>query len=789
MPDINSFQERKRRLDTEQEESINLRKLFFKMLTYWYYFLAALIIAFICARVYNSYTIPVYNVSTTLLIEENKKGGSLNTDKILEGFGLSPDMQNLDNQILILSSYTLVGKTLNELNFDIDFEVNGLSLYPIYPIAVVPEKEGQLPKGHTFIFSYLHDSIFSLDAASSNLTFHKQARFGEMISCAGGNFKIAPVNDQWLKSNAGKELSIVMHLRSNLIESFSGRLKVEPVSKKSTIVKISLQSINVAKDIDFLNKLAEVFQNTSLEKKNKEALRTILFIDDQLIGITDSLVITENRLQQFRSQNKVMDLSAQGQVIINQAMKLENDKARLLLEANYYKYLADYLKKDNVDEVPIAPATQGISDPGLTKLVQDLAELQSKFYSIGLGEKNPLRNQLAQQLRNTKDALMEILKGVRRANEMAMHENNEQIRTINSQATALPMTERQLLGIERKFKLNDVLYTFLLEKRAEAQIQKASNTPDNEVVDPARPDSFPVSPKTKMSFLIALLAGLGLPFIWIWLVNEFNNKVTDEDDIKKITDFPFAGHIPHSASKTQNVVFEDPHSYVTEAFRTLRTKMQFFTKDTKSPVILISSSLPGEGKTFTAINLASAYSLMGKKTILLGFDLRRPKIFSDFGLSNEKGITTWLIGRDKLDEVIIKTEYPNLDILLSGVQPPNPSELIASEKTGELFIELKKRYDYIIVDSAPLGSVSDAYSLIPYADTSLIIVRDEVTLKHALEKTIFEIKANEIKNFSILENDINQTKIVYRYGNRYGYSYGSKKGERGLLWMLGLKKW
>jgi tyrosine-protein kinase Etk/Wzc len=789
MPENNSFQEIKKRLNTEQEESINLRKLFFKMLTYWYYFIIALAIAFACAYLYSKFTIPVYNVSTTLLIEENKKGASLSTDKILEGFGLSPDMQNLDNQILILSSYTLVGKTLNELNFDIDYLQNGRSLYPNQPIVVMPEKEGMFPKGNEITFTFLHDSVFKLDAENNGFILHKQARFGEMIVIPGGNFRIVRTNDKWPTENDKGELNIIFNDRYSLIENFSARLKVEPVSKKSTIVKISLQSIDVSKDMDFLNKLTEVFQNTSLEKKNKEALRTILFIDDQLIGITDSLVITENRLQQFRSQNMVMDLSAQGQVIIKQAMMLENDKARLMLEANYYKYLLEYLKKDNVDEVPIAPATQGITDPGLTKLVQNLTELQSKYYGIGLGEKNPMRNQLAQQLRNTKDALMEILKGVMRANEMAMHENDEQIRTINAQATALPMTERQLLGIERKFKLNDVLYTFLLEKRAEAQIQKASNTPDNEVVDPARPDPYPVAPKTKTSYLIALLAGLGLPFIWLWLANEFNNKVTDEDDIKRITDFPFAGHIPHSASKTQNVVLEDQHSHVTEAFRTLRTKMQFFTKDTKSPVILITSSLPGEGKTFTAINLASVYSLMGKKTVLVGFDLRRPKIFTDFGLTNDKGITTWLIGRDSFDEVINKTSYPNLDILLSGIMPPNPAELIASEKTAELFIELRKRYEYIVVDSAPLGSVSDAYSLVSYTDAALIIVRDEVTLKHALEKTISEVNANDIHNFSILENDINQTKIVYRYGNRYGYSYGGNKEEQGLLWLLGLKKW
>ena len=430
--------------------------------------------------------------------------------------------------------------------------------------------------------------------------------------------------------------------------------------------------------------MSAVFINYNLDKKNIEAVRTIEFIDKQLVGITDSLAITEENLQKFRSRKMVMNLSAQGQVIIDQAMKLENDKARLVIESNYYNYLAEYLSKDNIGEVPIAPATMGITDPGLSRLVMDLAEVQGQYYSKSLGDKNPMQGQLAQRLKNTKDALKETLNGVKQANELAMRENRDQIITVNSKAAALPVTERELLGIERKFKLNDVLYTFLLEKKSEAQIQKASNTPDNEIIDPARPGKDPVSPKTTLSYLIAIVAGFGFPFLWIMLADTFNYRVRDEEDIIKITDMPIAGHVPHSKFKSPNVVFEEPHSYVAEAFRSLRSRMQFFTKDKKSPVILITSSMPEEGKTFTAINLASVYSLMGKKTVLVGFDLRRPKIYTDFGISNDHGVSTWLIGRDNIDDVIKATSHENLSIIPAGPIPPNPSELTSSVKTDEL---------------------------------------------------------------------------------------------------------
>ena len=528
-------------------------------------------------------------------------------------------------------------------------------------------------------------------------------------------------------------------------------------------------------DIEFLNKLIEVFLNNSLDKKNLEAIRTIQFIDDQLIGITDSLVITENKLQQFRSRNKVMNISAQGQVIIDQAMSLENQKARLGIEANYYDYLAEYLEKDNAGQVPIAPATMGITDPGLTKLVADLAELQGQFYSKSLGEKNPLQSQLAQKVRNIKESLKEILNGVKRSNNLAMNEISTQIHTVNAQASALPVTERQLLGIERKYKLNDQLFTFLLEKRAGAQIQKASNMPDNEIVDPSEADDSPVRPKKILIYLFALMTGFGIPFLWIRIAGIINNKVRGDEDIQKITNLQINGHIPHSRLKRNTVVFDEPDTNVAEAFRSLRSRIQLFTKEIKAPVILITSSMPNEGKTFASINLASVYSLIGKKTVLVGFDLRKPNISDDFGFGNDHGVSTWLIGKDGLEGIINKTPYENLDIITAGPTPPNPSEILASEKTDKLLKLLKVKYECIIIDSSPIGTVSDTIQLFTLVDTSILIVRQNITHRDQLENTIKELKMSNITNLSIVVNDLEHNDIRYQYYGKNRYHYGKEK--------------
>jgi tyrosine-protein kinase Etk/Wzc len=784
MSNDNTFQPTSQRMRPQQEDITDLKKLFHMVATKWKYFLIALIVTFVCAVLYNYYTIPTYRVSATLLINEEKKGSSIGNDQLLEGFGLGSGTNNLDNQIMILTSKTLIGRTLDELNFYVECYHRGLfnniALYPNQPIKIVPETADSIARDIEFKFKYLDNNKFSVDGKSKDsFSLHTRASFGDIIKAKGGNFRIELSFDNWPANYQNQKIYFKFHSRKKLLENYSKRMKVEKVSKTGTIVKLNLEGTNKTMDVEFLNKLTEIFLNNSLDKKNQEAIRTIQFIDDQLIGISDSLVITENKLQQFRSKNRVMNLSAQGQVIIDQAMSLENQKARLGIEANYYNYLAEYLAKDNIGQVPIAPATMGITDPGLTKLVADLAEIQGQFYSKSLGEKNPLQSQLAQKVHNIKESLKEILNGVKRSNNLAMSEINTQIRTVNAQASALPVTERQLLGIERKYKLNDQLYTFLLEKRAGAQIQKASNMPDNEVVDPSEPDINPIRPKAALVYLLALMVGIGFPFLWILVADAFNNKMREDEDIKKITDIPINGHIPHSKLNINTVVLNESDSSAAEAFRSLRSRMQFFTKEAKAPVILITSSMPGEGKTFTAINLASVYSLMGKKTVLVGFDLRRPKIFTDFGFDNDHGVSTWLIGKDELQDIIKETPHENLDIIPAGPVPPNPSELIALEKTGELLRFLKKKYECIIIDSSPIGTISDTFHIATLVDACILIVRHNMTLKDLLENTVKELKISGIKSISIVVNDLGSDDKHYRYSGKYGYHYGKEKSKIG----------
>jgi len=340
---------------------------------------------------------------------------------------------------------------------------------------------------------------------------------------------------------------------------------------------------------------------------------------------------------------------------------------------------------------------------------------------------------------------------------------------LNTQISRLPKTERELIGMERQFKLNDAIYTFLLQKRAEAQIARASNAPDYEIIDEALYfKARLISPTTSMNYIIALFFGLIIPFVIILVKDFFNNKITDIKELESISSLPVIGQVYHNKTKSTAIIRDYPKSPLADSFRAIRTNLQFFSEGEDKMTILITSSMSGEGKSFCSVNIASVYALLGKKTLLMGFDLRRPALYEDFELNNQYGITSYLIRNAKIEDIIQKTPIGNLDLISAGPIPPNPVELIASDRTKVLFDVLKNKYDYIIIDSAPIGAVTDSFLLFNYADINIFTLRHNYTIKEALQNNLKSIENKKFSNVSLLINDITIKK------NSYGYDYHSK---------------
>ena len=790
------------------EETIDLRKIFNYFIGNIHWFIISVVVTLGIAHVVNRYTTRIYNISTTILIEDNTKGSSLFGKNVggsldmLSGFGMYPSLQNFENQSIIIQSYSQIRRTIDNLNFEVSYYRQGrISKNEIYnqsPFEIIYftdhpqilnanfnvsiDNDGfinlSIDEKSKFIYNYDNDEILG---KVGSIEFKKQIKPGERVQTEFFDFYIKikknfdpnEVNNYFFFFNAPHFLTL----------AYQNKLSLEPMAKGASMLKISIEDNNTAKAVDFLNMLSNEYLLRNLEKKNELANNTIHFIDTQLDTISKSLNIAETDLETFRYKNKVMDLSFQAQQIFEQLQKLEDQKMALEMQAGYYQYLLDYIEENQDAESILAPSAMGVQDPLLNQLILEINQLsieKSSLTNIKKGADLMPLQRLDANIRNAKNNIYENALNLVKNAKFSLREINKRIAELTRSINNLPETERELFGIKRKFELNDNLYTYLLERRAEAQIAKASNSPDNQVIDFAMTlnGGRPIKPKSMINYLIALMLGLIIPAVSIALSEYFNMRIDSPDKIKQITNKPIIGYIPNSGEAANINIFDNPDSPWAESFRIVRTKMQFITKNIEHPVIMITSSIPGEGKSFISINLASANALTGKKTVLVGMDLRRPQLAQRFGLDKDLGFTNYLIGEATLDEIIQKTQNPFLDIIPSGVIPPNPAELIADNNTALFIEEIKKRYDYIIIDSAPMSPVSDSHHLARLVDATIFVVRDKYTHRQAFANSIEEAANINIQNLSIIMNDIKLSKrrIGGSYGYNYGYKYGYKFG-------------
>jgi capsular exopolysaccharide synthesis family protein len=557
-------------------------------------------------------------------------------------------------------------------------------------------------------------------------------------------------------------------------------LSVTPFDKDASLVTLSTTGFVSEQVADYLNKLMDVYIDYGLEIKNQTAGNTIKFIDVQLGLISDSLSLAEGKLEKFRLDNSFFDLSLEGTRVRNRLEKFENERASFGLQLQYYNYLSDYLKNKNIDSEIVSPSVMGITDPVLLKLVNEISAIQNEREKLGLnfvGEQPALSliNILSEE---TRKALDENIKNGMAGLALLIAETDRKISAAEAEINRFPTTERKLINIQRQFDLNNTVYNYLLEKRAESGIAKASNTADNRIID--RASSFRaviVKPKSKKNFIFSFMLALLLPILMIVLIDYFNDKVIDKKDIERKTKVPIIGYIGHSEGQNEIAVVENPGSSLAESFRSVRTAIKYFVKENEVAVITISSTVSSEGKTFISVNLASIIAMLGKKVLLIGLDLRKPRINKIFEFEDSPGMSSYLSENCKYEEIIKNTQVKNLFYAPSGPIPPNPAELIETEQTKIFLERAKKEFDYIIIDTPPVGIVTDALLLADYVDVNLFIVRQRYTSRNTLDM-IDQLKNNgKLKNMAILINDISLSGYYgygMRYGNTfgYGYSYG-----------------
>lgn len=756
-------------------------KVLLRALTHWYWVPIFLSI-FIAIGIYvYRTTTPIHKISTRLLISGGGNNGATiggrDEQDVLSGVNLGGQDQ-LENQLIILTSSNQVEKTLRQLDFSVSYFIKGMLLttevYNQSPFKVIVDTTEITLSHHLFHVDFINDKEFHL-TIEGNKEYKRKASFFEKIVESDFAFSIHPV-ERFVKRGryVNSDYAFQFNSMARQVNHYKNKLRIQPIGR-SSIYEISITENNIQKGIDFLNKLAQNSVNYTLEKKNIIANNKINFIDNQLVGVTDSLDNAKEVLENFRSRNEVMNVSMQGQMIIEQSQELEAQRHVLTNQLDYYNYLLDYLQTNkDINQQITAPSSQNVSDPTLSSQIAELSNLNAEKASLQFNSRidNPNIKSIDRRIETIKNSIIEITRSLISTTNISLSDLNERIMSLSNEIRRLPRTEQKLLDIQRNFEMSEQLYTYLMQKRSDAQLAKASNLPDNEIIESAI-YMGKISPNPmKIAFLVVFL-GVFLPTGIIFLIIFFNDKIQDKDDLEGVG-VHIIGSIPRQSKKIKGIeTMIYPRSAIAEAYRSIRTSMEFYkTNDSKSYTIMLTSTLPGEGKSFCSANLAISYAQLGKKTILLGFDLRKPTLHQIFGLqSNSHGLSRYLVNDhdlDKRNHLIEQTNVKNLDVILTGEVPPNPVELIAGEATDVLFSELKQLYDIIIIDTPPLGLVSDAVLLTKYSDVNILTVRHNYTPKVAFLNVLQSENVQKMKNLNICLNGLPLTKKGYSYGHQYG---------------------
>tara|TARA_Y100000589_G_scaffold72779_1_gene65764 strand:- start:10651 stop:13071 length:2421 start_codon:yes stop_codon:yes gene_type:complete len=778
------------------EEKIDLKVFFDRYLIFWKYIFLSIIFFLIIGFLYNRYSTKIYKSSTTLLIKE-ESNNSLGSDDVFEGLDLFGGQKNIKNEIGILESFSLTKKTLQDLNFRISYYHSGnlksddiykktpfiIDVDEYHPQLINQKFNIKLISEDEFILTANFDNVKLFNLSTETYVSNKELdinydalhKFDEIIKTDFFNFSISKNDLSLFKDENWSNYFFVISSYNELTEIYRKKLEVIEIEKDASILKISLEGPNAVKINDFLNKFTELYLAKDLDEKNQITSNTIQFINQQLTSISDSLSNVESTLENFKEKNPKIELSQKEYGAFYQLEKLEQEKAILELNNKYYVSLEEYLLKNNNVNNIVAPSTMGIEDLLLNNHISELTKLYSQLNEVSVNSKqeHPLVISLKEQIKNTKEKLIENIDNVISSSDLTLKDINLRISEIEGLIGNLPQNERILLNIQRKFNLNENIYNYLLEKRAEASITKASNISDHKIIDmPRLVSNLPIRPNTLLIYFFSIIIGIFFPTILISLYFLFNNKIIDKKDIDQITSIPLLGKIMHNNSGYNLVNINSPKSGIAEAFRSIRTNIQYLASDKSQKVICITSSIGGEGKTFVAMNLASIFSITQGKTILIGADMRKPKIFNDFKLANDIGLSSYLSSQNSKEEVIQNTEFENLDIILSGPIPPNPSELLSLNKMEEFIKELKKTYQNIIIDTPPIGLVTDGLILMNHSDVNIYVIRQNFTTKDMLNNFNETIIKNNVVNMNLVINDISIDKNSYGYGYGYGNTYG-----------------
>ena len=794
--------ERKDKLGEQSEEQVNIQELLFRYLIHWPWFVISIIICIACAWGYLRLTTPIYNISATVLIKDEKKGGGASMSSDLEKMGLEgfvSSSSNVDNEIEVLRSKSLAREVVNNLGLFVTYmdedEFPSKELYYTSPVLVsLTHQEADKLPGRMEINMILQPTgALGVQITVGEKEYRKQFdKLPAVFPTDEGTVAFFANNDTLsavCPENITKERHITAFINRpfSVLKEYVNSLSIAPTSKTTSVVVISLENTNTRRGRDYINKLLEMYNINANNDKNEVAQKTAEFIDERIGIISKELGSTEQDLENFKRSAGITDLSSEAQIALTGNAEYEKKRVENQTQINLVMDLQRYMKGNEYEVLPSNIGLQDAASAGAIDRYNQMLVERKRLLRTST-ENNPTIINLDTSIRamrtNVQATLDATLKGLQITKEDLAREASRYSRRIND----APTQERQFVSIARQQEIKSGLYLMLLQKREENAITLAATANNAKIIDEALADDNPISPKKTIVYLAALVLGVGLPVGVIYLIGLTKFKIEGRADVEKLTSLPVVGDIPLADEKTGSIaVFENQNNLMSETFRNVRTNLQFMLENGKN-VILVTSTISGEGKSFISANLAISLSLLGKKVVIVGLDIRKPGLNKVFNIpKKEHGITQYLTNTtaNLMDFVQPSDINKNLFILPGGTVPPNPTELLARGGLEKAIETLKANFDYVILDTAPVGMVTDTLLIGRVADLSVYVCRADYT--HKAEFTLINELAenNKLPNLCIAVNglDLNSRKYgyyygygkygkYYGYGKRYGYGYG-----------------
>jgi capsular exopolysaccharide synthesis family protein len=752
----------------ESENKFDLQNYIRGYLRYWFLFPLCLAIAFTAAFFYLQVKQPVYLSKAKLLIKDEKKGLSGGND-FIEEMAQFGGNKLVENEIEILKSQSLMEQTIRELQLDVNIETtDGLrtvDLYKTSPVIVKPELISEFGLQNPLVIRLIDANTFSINDEDAKY------QFGQKFRNPWGLFAVLKGAESQYKE-VRVSFSDVKRLTSNMLT----RLEVLKPNQKSTVLELTFEDTSIQRGKDVLNKLLDVYVQSSLNDKNSEASNTLKFIESRLGLITGELGDVEKDVESYKRTAGVTDISAESNLYLQNIKENDAQLNDVNIKISVLESVDNYIK--NAGDGAPAPATYMINDPILVSLLtryNDL-QIQREKYAQTTQASNPLLGTINTQIANTRQAIRENVQNLRRGLDVT----KSSLEGVNSRFSAglrsIPQKEREYVGIKRQQSIKEGLYLYLLQKREETALGYAATVTDSRLVDAPIAALSPIKPKRMYVWLGSGAAGILVPLILINLLLMLNNTVQTREEIEKLAHISVIGDIGHMKTEkdqpAEAIIKMTSRSAVAEQFRALRTNLQYLGDGT-CRVIMFTSSIGGEGKSFVSINLAASLAYSDKRVLLIGLDLRKPTLHERLQLSNKYGASNCLIGQGSPEDFIQPSEvHPKFDVLTSGPIPPNPSELISNGRLAVMLADLRKQYDYILIDSPPFGLVTDSALIEKYVDATLYLVRFNYTLVDHLRRLSDIQKVNRFNNMSVIFNGV-------KYGAGYGYGYGYGYGGYG----------